>query len=116
MRSRDLSMAASRYGFWTAPDSTRSTERPSARRKAEEIRVAGLWIEVRAACGGAERLEPSHIVSTAEFRQFFLLVSDGGVPDHSPDCGGNGRQFYRSSRQRRRRNRWQLAARHCHVG
>ena len=45
----------------------------------EEVGVAGLRIEIRAARRRAEDFQPRYAVAPAELRQFLPLVSNGGV-------------------------------------
>ena len=85
--SRDLSIAVRKYGFLIASASMRSTGRPSASKRVtqrlgkveillqlspsvqqpefnNEVSVTGHWVEVLAACCGAEDFQPYHSVAS----------------------------------------------------
>ena len=62
----------------------------------QEICVACLWIEVRAARGRAEDFEASHVVLAAKFNQLGLLVSASTSAAYSlAVCMANSQRLFR---------------------
>ena len=106
-------MDARRYGFCTAPNSTRSTGRPKVSWRASlkskyrsSVRGPAVGpnstrksaslacrIEILAARRKAENLKPRHAVAPAERGQFLLLAGDGGVHGGSSCTRGQGIGF-----------------------
>ena len=80
----------------------------------KEVGIAGLRIEIRTARRLAKDFEPRYAVASAEFGQFFLLVSDGGMHVKSSRSGCKRGPSSTSSQQRIRQDPLQLVAHRLH--